>query len=180
MSYPVGEDGRYEVVRTRYDEERAEIPMRVLVFKRDRYRCKFCGSNQRLEVDHIIPWSAGGSDDMDNLRTLCHRCNTERSNFQVIDDGFRYIPRGHECVYCNKELLSGRPDLIPIYCLNCFKKAPGIPLHEQPYQDFGQVSWDQAPVIETEQEQLKRRVDAIRRAGPPQPMADDHQEQAHA
>lgn len=190
MSYPVGEDGRYEVVRTRYDEEREEIPNRILVLKRDRFRCKFCGSNYRLEVDHIIPWSAGGTDDMDNLRTLCHRCNTERSNFQVIDDEFRYIPRGHHCVYCTKDLLSGRPDLIPVYCITCMKKAPGLPVHEQSYQRQGFWQEDHLveaePIVETEQERLKRRVDAIRRAGPPQPLTDDeanasdHQEQAHA
>lgn len=186
MNHPVGKDGRYEVVRTRYDEQREEIPNRILVLKRDRFRCKFCGSNERLEVDHIIPWSAGGSDDMDNLRTLCHRCNTERSNFQVIDDGFRYIPRGHECVYCDKELL-GRPELIPVYCIACLKKAPGIPVHEQDYQRHGY--WQEGyefsePAAETEAERLKRRVDAIRRSGPPQPMPDDectaHQEEAHA
>ncbi len=29
-------------------------------------------------IDHIVPKSVGGSDDLSNLRTAHHRCNTER------------------------------------------------------------------------------------------------------
>lgn len=53
------------------------------VFKRDDYRCVECGAtNQdvRLHVDHIIPVSQGGSDELDNLQTLCEDCNLAKSN----------------------------------------------------------------------------------------------------
>jgi hypothetical protein len=132
----VGEDGRYEVVRTLGEGEERRLPdfRRKLVLRRDRYECVFCGEGGRLEVDHIIPWSAGGSDDMDNLRTLCHRCNQERSNFKVIDDGFRRLPTAHECVYCTPHLL-GEPDVVSVYCMPCNKKAPGVPLRAQPDPD---------------------------------------------
>lgn len=33
-----------------------------------------------LHVDHIQPRDAGGIDEMDNLRTLCHRCNEGAKN----------------------------------------------------------------------------------------------------
>lgn len=52
--------------------------IRLLVLKRDKYSCVKCGSCARdipLEVDHIVPVSKGGSDELDNLQTLCFECN---------------------------------------------------------------------------------------------------------
>jgi hypothetical protein len=37
--------------------------------------CAFCHSTTRLEVDHIIPLSRGGTDDPSNLQVLCQRCH---------------------------------------------------------------------------------------------------------
>lgn len=52
------------------------IRKRFLVFKRDKYRCRICkATGVELEVDHIVPLAAGGSDALDNLQTLCFRCN---------------------------------------------------------------------------------------------------------
>lgn len=52
------------------------IRKRFLVFKRDRYRCRICGATGvELEVDHIAPVAEGGSDALDNLQTLCFKCN---------------------------------------------------------------------------------------------------------
>lgn len=48
------------------------------IMRRDGFRCVLCGqdaSNDRLEVDHIIPVVAGGTNDIKNLRTLCSECN---------------------------------------------------------------------------------------------------------
>ena len=55
------------------------------VLGRDRWKCLSCGRSTReggvlLEVDHIIPRSRGGSDDMINLQTLCRKCNIGKSN----------------------------------------------------------------------------------------------------
>lgn len=76
-----GQRERWPVIRT---GERQPIPghVRRLVYLRDAHRCVFCGSTGPLELDHVMPWSAGGPDTSDNLRTLCSRCNADRSNFR--------------------------------------------------------------------------------------------------
>lgn len=50
----------------------------LAVFDSDGYQCVHCGTRKKLTVDHIIPITKGGSDDMDNLQTLCHSCNARK------------------------------------------------------------------------------------------------------
>ena len=58
--------------------------IRYDVLKRDNFSCKICGATSRegakLHVDHIIPVSKGGKTEMNNLQTLCERCNLGKSN----------------------------------------------------------------------------------------------------
>jgi 5-methylcytosine-specific restriction endonuclease McrA len=37
--------------------------------------CERCGVASDLTVDHVVPRSMGGSDDVSNLRTLCRSCH---------------------------------------------------------------------------------------------------------
>lgn len=67
----------------KHDEWVARQTWRVLrwtIFLRDGCRCVLCGAVDRLEIDHIVPRSAGGSDTQSNLRTLCAACNRNRRN----------------------------------------------------------------------------------------------------
>jgi hypothetical protein len=48
---------------------------RERVFKRDGNRCQHCGKTERLEIDHIFPWSLGGDEEETNLQVLCRTCN---------------------------------------------------------------------------------------------------------
>lgn len=51
------------------------------VFRRDKYKCRYCGiSNVPLTVDHIITWETGGQSSPDNLLTCCKKCNKKRGN----------------------------------------------------------------------------------------------------
>ena len=46
------------------------------VLNRDSYTCQICGAKHtRLEVHHIVYRSQGGTDDEDNLITLCESCH---------------------------------------------------------------------------------------------------------
>jgi 5-methylcytosine-specific restriction enzyme A len=52
---------------------------RMDVLEKYRFKCAYCGATAldgvALEVDHIIPISKGGSNDMENLQILCKPCN---------------------------------------------------------------------------------------------------------
>ena len=49
------------------------------VFKRDNNTCFYCGrSDCKMEIDHLLPVSRGGGDDISNLVTSCRRCNAQK------------------------------------------------------------------------------------------------------
>mgnify|MGYP003901416331 FL=1 len=53
--------------------------VKVEVWKRDKGRCVYCGSNVNLHYDHIIPFSKGGSSTTPaNIQLLCASCNLRK------------------------------------------------------------------------------------------------------
>ncbi len=74
------------VLRTRTITEK----MRLQIFKRDNYACRKCGKSPSnslgvtLHLDHIIPFSEGGANSLDNLQTLCAKCNLGKGNDQRL------------------------------------------------------------------------------------------------
>ena len=67
---PVRESVRYEVLR------------------RANGKCELCGKSkdeEPLEVDHIVPRSKGGTNDVNNLQGLCRTCNRGKSNRDATD-----------------------------------------------------------------------------------------------
>lgn len=42
--------------------------------------CRVCGSPDELEVDHIKPWSRGGTHKRKNLQPLCMPCNRSKGS----------------------------------------------------------------------------------------------------
>jgi hypothetical protein len=48
------------------------------VWNRDGGRCVYCGSDEFIEFDHIVPHSKGGADTYRNLQLLCETCNRSK------------------------------------------------------------------------------------------------------
>lgn len=63
--------------------------LRFKVLARDNFKCCACGASPakdpsvELHVDHIIPWSKGGETVIDNLQTLCLKCNLGKSDLML-------------------------------------------------------------------------------------------------
>lgn len=57
------------------------LRLRFLVMRRDRFTCRSCGRSPatypgaKLHVDHVTAWANGGLTTLENLQTLCDRCN---------------------------------------------------------------------------------------------------------
>lgn len=63
---------------TRYGRQPIPRQLRHEVFKRDGYKCRECGAGKdetSLEIDHIVPVAKGGTNNINNLQTLCRECN---------------------------------------------------------------------------------------------------------
>lgn len=61
---------------------------RFEVFKRDRFKCQYCGNsppNAILEVDHVLPRKSGGTDEYSNLVTSCFDCNRGKAANELGD-----------------------------------------------------------------------------------------------
>lgn len=64
------------------------VRVRFEVFKRDGFRCRYCGAgalDDPLEIDHVIPVSEDGTNDPANLVTACWACNSGKRD-RGLDD----------------------------------------------------------------------------------------------
>ncbi len=59
---------------------------------KDGERCAYCGCQQGLEWDHVIPLARGGPDSYDNLVRACGPCNRAKG----ARDPYRWQADGHE------------------------------------------------------------------------------------
>ncbi len=65
---------------TTTDRPRIPEEVRIAVWRRDNGCCARCGSRERLEYDHIIPLSKGGSNTIRNIELLCEQCNRSKGD----------------------------------------------------------------------------------------------------
>lgn len=57
--------------------------LRYEILRRDNHACRYCGAtapDAKLNVDHVIPQSLGGSDKPENLVTSCADCNAGKTS----------------------------------------------------------------------------------------------------
>ncbi len=64
-------------------EERLKSSQREKVVERAHYCCEYCQSQERyspdsFSIEHIIPISKGGNNQLDNLAFACQGCNNHK------------------------------------------------------------------------------------------------------
>lgn len=79
----------------KYSALKYELSVRIYVRTRlaeaQNWHCCWCGcdathlrgKSNSATVEHVVPRSKGGTDDMDNLAMACERCNTRRGNTEI-------------------------------------------------------------------------------------------------
>jgi 5-methylcytosine-specific restriction endonuclease McrA len=67
-----------------------KVPMtRQNIFKRDEFECQYCGKQENLTLDHLIPKARGGRSTWDNLTTACSRCNAQKGDQTPRESGLK-------------------------------------------------------------------------------------------
>lgn len=62
------------------------------VFKRDQYRCQYCGvrpGSDELSIDHVVPRAQGGTSTWENCVLACIDCNKRKANRTPQQSGMR-------------------------------------------------------------------------------------------
>ena len=81
--------------------------LRFQVLKASGGRCALCGitkNDSPLDVDHIIPRSRGGSNDISNLQVLCAKCNRTKGNKDDADYRPSPLDRIEGCLFCSDQI----------------------------------------------------------------------------
>lgn len=114
------------------------------VFKRDAFKCQYCGAHPPsvlLEVDHIIAVASGGTNQLDNLITSCQPCNAGKGarslesipesldvRASVLKEREAQIAGYQELLRCKAERLSNEAEsVVQVY----EKFNPGYTLNER-------------------------------------------------
>ncbi len=64
-------------MRTIFDDEKIKI--------QTGHTCNYCGSTERLTLDHILPKKFGGQDDAENLIYACRYCNSSKGKKDLME-----------------------------------------------------------------------------------------------
>ena len=92
-----------EAQRSSYISKR----LRRVTYAADRHRCAGCGVRHvRFQVDHIIPWAAGGLTALTNTMTLCPACNGIKSNYSRDRDGYEHYHGDRKDIYLARKILA--------------------------------------------------------------------------
>lgn len=82
---------------TEYDRPPNQT-IRYKIYERDGFCCLYCGDNLKDKVrsiclDHVIPYSKGGTNRPKNLATACKKCNSIKGDRTPKECGFSW-PQG--------------------------------------------------------------------------------------
>jgi hypothetical protein len=70
--------------------------VRQSIYERDNYTCRYCGKqmekgSRALSIDHVIPVSKGGSQNIDGIVTACKSCNQKKWQRTPTEAGMTLI-----------------------------------------------------------------------------------------
>lgn len=91
---------------------------RLAIYLRDGLACAYCGKGVedeiKLSLDHIQPFSQGGSNHESNLVTCCSTCNSSRGARPIVDFAnavAAYVNHGRTgaCILHHIQECSSRP-----------------------------------------------------------------------
>lgn len=78
----------HTVVKPGKTNSKATKRKRQIVYERDFHKCVNCGhegsDENPLTLDHIVPRSKGGSNEVENLQTMCYDCNYSKGNGDFV------------------------------------------------------------------------------------------------
>jgi 5-methylcytosine-specific restriction endonuclease McrA len=67
-----------KIIRNIY---RTHVPFsKKNVMVRDGFVCQYCGGNEELTIDHVIPIAKGGKTAFENCVTACKKCNGRKGD----------------------------------------------------------------------------------------------------
>ena len=75
--------------------------LRFEVYKRDSFTCQYCGRKApdvALNVDHVVPVSKGGTNDILNLITSCFDCNNGKRDIPLNEENVQKHLNGKELI----------------------------------------------------------------------------------
>jgi hypothetical protein len=77
-------DGKLAKIIVRKSTRQVEQGISWAVFRRDGFRCRYCGADDvPLTVDHVVPWEAGGPSIEENLVSACRKCNKTKGKIPL-------------------------------------------------------------------------------------------------
>jgi hypothetical protein len=129
--------------------------IRFEVFKRDSFRCQYCGGTAPdvlLEIDHVKALADGGTNDILNLATACKSCNAGKGKRALSDQSALEKQRNQlaelnerreqqEMMIRWKEELSNLKDAaIDRVCEFGSKVVPGFSLNEKGRQSLKKLT----------------------------------------
>ena len=99
--------------KSKSGRNRISPKLRTEIYKRDNGTCQYCGikyTTNQLSIDHLIPLSLGGRDEITNYVTCCRSCNSRKSNIslpefaKLIDITLEELPVHGDPVIDNEKL----------------------------------------------------------------------------